>query len=356
MYTNRPGRPWVPFTARRQSGAALLMAMVIVTLVATMAASMVWQQWRSVQVEGSERVRSQAGWVLSGALDWARMILKEDAKSGEQVDHLGEPWALPLAEARLSTFLAADSQNNASDDDDAPEAFLSGKVEDAQAKYNLLNLMDEGVALKINEAELASLQRLCTNIGLSPSLASGIAQALLRAQLGFQYQITRSPPLLEQLGGEQGRAQTPLAPWVFDDIAWLGLDAATVERLRPYVTILKTRTTVNVNTATKEVIAAVVPELDLGRAGRLVQARQRKPFKSVDEIQNEIGRLSGDASALSRLSVSSEYFEVSGRLRYEDNIIEQRHLVHRRDVNDVIVLHQSRFSGIESVGQAASPP
>ena len=93
----------------RQRGAALLLAMIIVTLIATLAVSMVWQQWRAVQVETAERSRSQSAWILSGALDWAGLILKEDARpSAAQVDHLGEPWAVPLAEARLSTFLAAD--------------------------------------------------------------------------------------------------------------------------------------------------------------------------------------------------------------------------------------------------------
>jgi hypothetical protein len=56
--------------------------MIIVTLVATLAASMVWQQWRAVQVEGAERARAQSAWILAGALDWARLILKEDARSG----------------------------------------------------------------------------------------------------------------------------------------------------------------------------------------------------------------------------------------------------------------------------------
>ena len=65
--------------AQRQRGAALLTAMVIVTLVATLAAAMVWQQWRAVQVEAAERARMQAAWILAGALDWARLILREDA-------------------------------------------------------------------------------------------------------------------------------------------------------------------------------------------------------------------------------------------------------------------------------------
>ena len=67
----RRGRP----ARRSQHGAALLTAMIIVTLVATLAASMVWQQWRAVQVEGAERARAQSAWILAGALDWARLIL-----------------------------------------------------------------------------------------------------------------------------------------------------------------------------------------------------------------------------------------------------------------------------------------
>jgi hypothetical protein len=59
-----------------------------------------------------KRSRVQSAWVLTGALDWARLILREDARSGG-ADHLGEPWAVPLQEARLSTFLAADRNNTA---------------------------------------------------------------------------------------------------------------------------------------------------------------------------------------------------------------------------------------------------
>ena len=145
--------------------------MIIVTLVATLAASMVWQQWRAIQVEAAERARAQSAWILTGALDWARLILREDARTGG-ADHLGEPWAVPLAEARLSTFLAADKDNT----DDAPEAFLSGAITDAQSRYNLRNLVDgDG---KIDPTELAALQRLCETVGVSADVADRIATGL----------------------------------------------------------------------------------------------------------------------------------------------------------------------------------
>ena len=90
-----------------QGGAALLMALLTVALVATLASAALWRQWRNVEVEAHDRSRMQAGWVLSGALDWARLILREDARAGGP-DHLGEPWSVPLQESRLSTFLAID--------------------------------------------------------------------------------------------------------------------------------------------------------------------------------------------------------------------------------------------------------
>ncbi|MBI3382158.1 MAG: type II secretion system minor pseudopilin GspK [Aquabacterium sp.] len=339
----------------RQRGAALLMAMVIVTLVSTLAASMVWQQWRAVQVESAERVRSQSAWVLSGALDWARLILREDGKN-EQVDHLGEVWAMPLAEARLSTFLAADGNNNsAADSDDSPEAFLSGKVEDAHAKYNLRHLV-EGVA--VNDDQVKVFKRLLEFLSLPPSLADGIAASMAKAALAEASYVSNDPAVLEKLGGETGRAQAPLMPQSFDQLLWLGLDAGTLEKLRPYVTLLPTAgTLVNINTAPKEVIAAVVDGLDLARAARLVQARQRKPFKALPGDLIDVLGQSQPQWNTSRLDFKSEYFEVKGRLRYEDNVIEQRHLVQRQSGgSDVLVLQQSRFSGLDRGAEGATPP
>ena len=61
-----------------QRGAALLLAMTLLALVASLAAGMVWQQWRAVQVESAERGRMQSVWILAGALDWSILILRED--------------------------------------------------------------------------------------------------------------------------------------------------------------------------------------------------------------------------------------------------------------------------------------
>ena len=139
----------------RARGAALLAAMITVTVVATLASAALWDQWRSVEVETAERTRIQAHWLLQGALDWARLVLREDARTST-VDHLGEPWAIPLHEARLSEFLAL-GQTESSTDDLAQTSFLSGRITDLQSRYNLTNLVQRG---KIVPVELDTLKRL----------------------------------------------------------------------------------------------------------------------------------------------------------------------------------------------------
>ncbi len=126
----------------RQSGTALLLAMLAVALVATLTSSAAWLQWRQSEVETAERARVQSAWLLAGGLDWARHILREDGLTGV-VDHLGEPWAVPLQESRLSTFLALDPNNNA-DPTLGAEIFLSGQITDLQSRLNVFNLIEGG--------------------------------------------------------------------------------------------------------------------------------------------------------------------------------------------------------------------
>ncbi len=305
-----------------QRGAALLIAMIIVTLVATLAASMVWQQWRAVQVEAAERSRVQSAWILSGALDWARLILREDAR-GSNDDDLGEPWAVPLAEARLSTFLAADKSNT----DDAPDAFLSGAITDAQARYNLTNLVAQGT---INPAELAAFGRLCEAIGAPGDVAGRIANALLAAQ---------------GAAGTTGiDPAAPLLPRSVAQLAWLGVDAETVRLLAPYVVLLPVATPVNINTASREVLVAAIDDLDLATAERLIEVRQRTPFKSTAQITHELSAQTAVDPA--RLGFSSNFFEVRGRLRLGDRVLEQTSLI-KRDRLNVTVLQREQVSSLD---------
>jgi len=324
----------------RQRGAALLTAMIIVALVATLAGAMVWQQWRAIQVEAAERARTQSAWILAGALDWARLILREDARNGG-VDHLGEPWAVPLAEARLSTFLAADKDNT----DDAPDAFLSGAITDALSRYNVANVVTGN---RIDPVELATLQRLCETVGVAADVATRIAAGLRDAAPPQPPGAPASAASAPAAAPEPApAADPPLMPRSVHQLVWLGVDAESLRLLEPYIVLLPEKAWVNVNTAPREVLVAAIPNLDLATAERIVQARQRTPMKSVADVQALAPSL--PSSAFERLAVNSSFFEVRGRLRLGDVVLEQRSLVQRRGL-EVVVLQRDRVSARDQPG------
>lgn len=305
-------------------GAALLIALLVLSLVALAASTMLMHQQRAIAVESAERARADAGWILNGAIDWARLILREDARSGA-VDHLDEPWAVPLSESRLSTFLAADAANNADVDLDA---FLSGRITDMQSRYNLVRLTaDDG---KLVELEAAALRRLCEAAGLAAEVADRLAAGLVAARDG-------------------SRADGPLRPRRLAQLAWLGLDAATIEQLEPLVVLLPVRTPVNANTARREAILAAIDGIDLGTADRIVQARQRKPFDNVGQLRELLPQ--GVTVDDGRIGVGSNFFLAQGRMRMDERIVEERALLERRpNGGDVIVRQRERVSVVSAGG------
>ena len=347
-----PTRPR-PQTSR---GAALLTALVIVTLVTTVATAMIWQQWRAIQVEVAERTQVQAQMVLNGALDWARLLLREDywadarknRGAGDYIDTLSEIWATPLSEAKLSTFLAADKDQNS---EDAPDAFLSGSISDAQARFNLRNLVRNNQASVPDEK---ALRRLCEFVNVPARTCDALITSTQQAIL-----IT-APPAPAAAGGTGGAVSVPasapaipksaaLLPQVTSDLGWLGVDRINVRRLLPHVVILPNNTPINLNTAGKEVIAAMIPGLDLASAQRLIQARQQRPLRSSGDLRAVIG-----AATLSdidnRFSYQSNYFEVIGTLRLDEMIVSQRSMLRRQGPNLFILTTERIGPG------AATPP
>ena len=307
--------------ATKQAGAALLAAMLTVTLVATFAAAALWQQWRGVEVETAERARVQATWILTGAFDWARLILREDALSGGS-DHLGEPWAVPLNEVRVSSFLATDKNASNNEGEDENEIFLSGQIGDLQARLNVTNLIDGG---QISEPDLAAFRRLFMLLSIPVGPLNAMADKLLTALKDTRQ--TRSP-------------DTVLMPQHVSELGWLGLSPETLVMLTPYITLLPVRTPVNLNTASAEVIYANTPGIELSEAQALVSARQLSHFRSLLDAEK---KLNGSFNRFSegRHSVTSKFFEVRGQLRLDHTVIKERSML-RRDGLAVRTLRRDR--------------
>lgn len=329
---------------RQQQGAALLSAMIVVVLVMTLAATALWQQWRNIEIESAERTRAQAAWILNGALDWGRLILagdlREDEKKNQRIDHLGEPWAVPLAEARLSTFLAA-GQDSGSDRMQR-DAFMAGQMTDMQSRLNLLNLTADDETQRM--AAQTSLQRLFDLLDLPDSEL----QILLR-------RIPQAARAMQQSRVTQ--ADIPLLPRQLQQLSWLGLQAASIDRLQDHLSLLPLTagqaTAININTASAEVIYAALDGLDLAQARQLVQQRQRHFFKNPQQVREQLDMTELD---LSQIAVASSFFEILGQLRLDDVVLQEKALVYRRSDprrREVMTLWRERTPlGAKIEGQA----
>jgi general secretion pathway protein K len=306
-----------------QRGAALLLAMLVVTLVATLASAALWQQWRATTIEAAERQRAQAGWILTGALDWSRLILREDARGNRNsgnADHLGEPWATPLEEARLSSFLAADKNNNT---EDTLQSFLSGEMIDMQSRINFMNVVRQNgqgakITAEVSEPDRDTLVRLYQALGLPESELSAAINELVRTS-----NLAASDPL---------PSASALVPIKFAQLGWLGISPASLAALEPHLSVLPKRTTLNLNTASLQALSASIPGLDDARAQRLVNERGLNPFKTLADAAKLLGEGAAPLSDLHH-GTRSQFFEVRGRLRLDNPVIEERSLVERQDLN-----------------------
>lgn len=328
---------------RSQRGAAILMAMLTVVLVATLASAMLWQQWRQIEIESAQRTRVQSQWILTGALDWARLILREDARQGGS-DNLTEPWAVPLAPARLSTFLAAQQGQATIGDDDDPsqEAFLSGNIQDLQARLNVTNLIEGG---KVHEPTLAAWARLFKQLNLPDEELDTLTQRLLLATAAGGTAAKSAIPT------NPNAPQPPLMPHSVAELSWLGMSDTTLSTLTPFITLLPVRTAVNLNTASIEVLVASVPNLTSAQARALVQSRATQPLGSLMDALLVVTdpKVKFDPA---EQGVASRFFSVTGHLRVGNSTVEEQSVLQR---DGLLVKTLSRKRGLVPLTLAGAP-
>lgn len=301
----------------RQRGVAVIMALLLTTLAITIVASLFWQQQVQVRSIENQRLQLQKQWILLGALDWAGLILREDAKHSS-VDNLDEPWATPLAETRLDQYV-----ENGRADDSIADAVLSGGISDAQARYNLTNLCPNGI---VNPAEVAVFERLLNNTQINPALAQATADLMAAAR--------RKP----EAGNSNGQtAPQPMNLVQIEDLlAVPGFSPETLDKLKNFVIFLPIATPVNVNTAPAEVLAARIDTLKLPDATSLVANRNTASFRDLADFAQRLpGRFISTSAG--EASVTTNYFLVDGKVRMSRAGLEVQALVERNGPNTKII-------------------
>jgi general secretion pathway protein K len=274
----------------RQRGVAVVLAMGVVALAAIAAAAMLASQsiWSRQAELTAEHVQAQA--LVQAGIDWGRALLSDDRRSSS-VDHLGEFWNLRLPPVPVDN------------------GELAGQIDDQQGLFNLNNLVRNGT---VSPAHLAQFRRLLEILALPDALAGNLVDWL---------DADGEPQLPPRSGAESGYYQGLQPPYLaanrpLGDVAELalvrGFDAAVRARLRPFVTALPRLTPVNVNTASPEVLAAVVSKLDLDDARALTAQRSRAYFRNLAELLAQLPP--GAVTDGNSVTTASQYFVASARV------------------------------------------
>lgn len=297
-----------PYRQARQRGVAIVTALLLTTLAITIVGSLFWQQQVQVRSIENQRLQLQKQWILRGALDWSRLILREDGRFS-RIDHLGEPWAVTLAETRLEQYV-----ENSAASGEVPDAALSGSIVDAQSHYNLTNLSQGG---QINAAEVAVFARLLTLLQYNPSLAQATAVAMAAGQ-----KSATGSSLQQELGITQ----------VDDLLAVPGFTPVMVEKLKDFIIVLPRATPVNVNTAPAEVLAARIDTLTLSEAVALVAMREKAWFKDISDFIQRAG-----VGSSGQIDVATSYFLINGNVRLNRAAMKMQSLIERNGLTTKIL-------------------
>jgi len=110
-----------------------------------------------------------------------------------------------------------------------------------------------------------------------------------------------------------------------------GYTPEMVEQLRPFVTILPTPTAVNMNTASAQVISAIVPEMNLSSAQALVARRETVFFRNISDVQLALTGSGVQSTSIdpSEMDVTTSYFLIHGRVQHERAEVDRTTLVYR---------------------------
>ena len=313
----------------RQQGVAVITALLLTTLAVTIVASLFWQQQVQVRSIENQRTQLQKQWILRGALDWAKLILRSDTN---QVDYAGDPWAIPLAEVRLDEFV-----ENGKQDADASSATLSGFIVDAQSRFNLNTLLRGG---SVSPPDVAAFTKLLENLRIdsAANLAAATADYLISARMPTPIlpTATAQPPASSTPAKTDAAVATPRMMQLLqidDLLAISGFSSDTVNRLKDFVTVLPPNdSSTNVNTASAELISAIIPGLSLSDAIAVVASRDRAYCKDRTDFLSRLPAAITAAPAarnIGSVDVKTQYFLVNGRVKLNNAILEILSLVSR---------------------------
>lgn len=274
----------------RQRGLALITAMLVVALAATTAAYLAIDQQIWLRQSQNLTDRAQADVVRAGAEEWAITILAKDAKDNPQSDDLTEDWAKELPP------LAVEGGQ------------VRGRIFDAQAKFNLNNLVR---GTNPSPENIGFFKHLLQQLSLDPNLTDAVIDWI-------DADSDTRPAGAEDLDYLQMKIPYRAANQPLQSVEELrlirGFTPEIVDKLRPLITALPQPTTINVNTASKPVLAALFSGLPTNIIDQFIAQRPYTDSTKIATKLMELGK--GLEITQEGYSNQSSYFEVIIETRF----------------------------------------
>ena len=249
----------------RVRGVALITALLITALAASVASNLAWDNALDVRRTMVMLYRDQAIQVAVGSEGWVRSILTDDLAQ-TQNDHLGEVWATEIPALPI--------------DSEAVQGEIFGKIEDLQGRFNVNNLIDGSGQL--DQAAFDQFERLLAVLDLDPRLA-GVIVDWLDPDQDETIPDGAEDPLYSGFTPAYRTADTSISN-ITELAAVDGMDRVSFEILLPHVIALPGRTQINVNTATVAVLQSLGPNIDLGTAEGLLEMRENGGFADYSGV------------------------------------------------------------------------
>lgn len=313
---------------QRQRGVAVITALLLTTLAVTIVASLFWTQQVQVRSMENQRLHLQTKWILRGGIDWAKFALVRFNKPGKT--SLNDPWAITLAETQLDQYIDRERVQG-----EIFDATLSGRIVDAASRYNLTNLSQ---GPQVDEKQVAVYRRLLVNLQIDPALARRTAEMVAKSSPPAPIPLSQDPnaPPAPPI---PPRTTAPMALTQLDDLLAIpGYTPDVIRKLRDFAIVLPTmvgdqvvgQTAVNVNTASPEVISALMPGFSLSQAQALVARRKQADYNNPAEFVAQLYGVPPDSQPEQQMySITSEWFLVIARVRLDRAALDSEALVQR---------------------------
>lgn len=300
----------MPFDrSARQSGAALILALLTLSLVAGIASVVLTDYGAAVASISGRRDQAQARLLARGGVDWARNVLAADAKTSTW-DHYNEIWATRVPATPVE------------------EGEIGGELDDLSGRFDLNGLIRMGGT----DADVpAAYTRLLMELGVSTSQAATLAASLIAWSSAKAVEDGRGNSATGRDAGIIATGRYSGASLVdVDELKQVeGYSPELLNRLRPFVVALPAAAPLNVNTASAEVLAAVIPALGIDQARIVVAQRQVVPFKDFADFSARLPRGIAIPDKV-RFSVAGRYFLASVRARYGEATTRMQILLDRQ--------------------------